>query len=132
MPGKKLSKKPSKKTSKKTVKPKKIHYCLQDGKLCKCESVDDCCDVIRVRLSGGANRARFEGFQSKEEVEDFLTSRFSQLEISKSGKFDFIVTPNSVEEASNSAKRGETEVTKTYCLDEFVEMMSNPRDLCCE
>jgi len=80
-------------------------------------------DVLKVRLSGGPTRLHFEGFSSKEKLQEYLARKYPKLtfEFTHRKDADFIVIPNGAKRASDSAL-GESK-SKVYCLADFQKML---------
>ncbi len=77
---------------------------------------------LRVRLSGGSNRQKFDSFANKEEVKDFIKANVrAKITFVTSGEADYIVVPNHVWSASMTASSGGGIVLS---LDEFMRKMS--------
>lgn len=80
--------------------------------------------MIKIRLSGGPNGQRFEGFANKNEVERYIRKSFNNndFEFVKGAKHaQYIIVPNDVACASKSAS-----LTQGHqlTLDEFYAMMT--------
>jgi hypothetical protein len=77
--------------------------------------------MIRVYLSGGPGRSRSWGIGGKKsEIEDMLLDMNSHIEFVRSGQSDWIVIPDGVDTASETALKTGGMVVH---LSEFVKMM---------
>lgn len=83
--------------------------------------------VLKVKLSGGENKVKFDGNKGQKFIERKLSTLYpGRIEWASSG-CDFVVTPNDVPKPSNSSNSKLKASGRYMVYDQFIEMMNgNP------